>query len=59
MAGVLVMLFCAGILEGVGRQLIQSTEIRYAIGAVSGVVWLTFLYLPRRAVGSATGGALG
>jgi uncharacterized membrane protein SpoIIM required for sporulation len=48
MAGVLVMLLCAGALEGIGRQVIQSTEIRYAIGVGSGVIWLLFLYLPRR-----------
>jgi len=48
MAGVLVMLCCAGGLEGIGRQLIQVTEIRYAIAAASGVIWLTYLYWPRR-----------
>ena len=47
MGGVLVMLFCAGILEGIGRQLIQVTWIRYAIAATSGVIWLTYLYAPR------------
>jgi hypothetical protein len=47
MGGVLVMLFCAGILEGVGRQLIQVTWIRYAIAVTSGVIWLTYLYAPR------------
>jgi len=51
MGGVLVMLFCAGILEGVGRQLIQVTWIRYAIAATSGVIWLTYLYAPRGAKG--------
>lgn len=47
MGGVLVMLFCAGILEGVGRQLIQVTAIRYAVAAGTGLIWLTYLYLPR------------
>jgi uncharacterized membrane protein SpoIIM required for sporulation len=51
MAGVLVMLFCAGILEGVGRQLIQVTWIRYAIAGASGLFWLTYLYAPRAAKG--------
>ena len=46
MAGVLVMLFCAGILEGVGRQLIQVTGIRYAIAAASGLIWLTIAAAP-------------
>jgi uncharacterized membrane protein SpoIIM required for sporulation len=48
MAGVVVMLFVAGMLEGIGRQVIQSTEIRYAIGIASGLIWVCFLYLPRR-----------
>ena len=47
MGGVLCMLLCAGLLEGVGRQLIQSTPIRYAIAITSGVIWLTYLYAPR------------
>jgi uncharacterized membrane protein SpoIIM required for sporulation len=49
MAGVILMLFCAGLLEGVGRQLIQQTPIRYAIAAASGLIWAGYLYLPRRA----------
>ena len=49
MAGVLVMLFCAGIMEGIGRQMIQDTTIRYAIAASTGVFWLVYLYAPRRA----------
>jgi len=48
MAGVLVMLFCAGILEGIGRQVIQDTVVRYTIAGVSGVFWLVYLYAPRR-----------
>ena len=44
MAGVLVMLFCAGILEGIGRQMIQDTVVRYAIAAATGVFWLVYLY---------------
>ncbi len=55
MGGVLVMLFCAGILEGVGRQVIQITWIRYAVAVTSGVIWLTYLYLPRRAEAPARG----
>ncbi len=49
MGGVLCMLFCAGLLEGVGRQLIQSTPIRYAIAVTTGVIWLAYLYAPRGA----------
>ncbi|MDR3508136.1 MAG: stage II sporulation protein M [Caulobacteraceae bacterium] len=47
MGGVLVMLFCAGLLEGIGRQVIQVTWIRYAIGLGTGVLWLAYLYGPR------------
>jgi uncharacterized membrane protein SpoIIM required for sporulation len=47
MGGVLCMLFCAGLLEGIGRQIIQSTPIRYAIAVTTGIVWLTYLYAPR------------
>jgi uncharacterized membrane protein SpoIIM required for sporulation len=44
MTGVIVMLICAGLLEGFGRQLIQSTEIRYAIGYGILAVWLTYFF---------------
>ncbi len=47
MAGVLVMLVCAGALEGIGRQLIQSTGVRYAIAGAAAILWLTYFYLPR------------
>jgi uncharacterized membrane protein SpoIIM required for sporulation len=47
MAGVLVMLFCAGALEGIGRQVIQSTPLRYAIAAGTAALWLAYFYLPR------------
>ncbi len=51
MAGVVVMLICAGLLEGFGRQLIQSTAIRYAIGYGILALWLAyfFAFRPRRA----------
>ena len=48
MGGVLVMLFCAGALEGIGRQLIEDTAVRYAIAAATGLFWLVYLYAPRR-----------
>ena len=47
MGGVIVMLFCAGALEGIGRQVIQSTAIRYAIAAATACLWLAYFYLPR------------
>lgn len=48
MAGVLVMLCVAGVLEGVGRQTITNDIARYVIAALSGAGWLTYLYAPRR-----------
>jgi uncharacterized membrane protein SpoIIM required for sporulation len=47
MVGVLVMLFVAGLLEGVGRQMVRDDIARYAIAAASGLVWLLYLYIPR------------
>ena len=48
MAGVVVMLFCAGLLEGFGRQLVTSDVARYVIGLGALAAWLLFFYLPRR-----------
>ena len=48
MAGVVVMLMCAGLLEGIARQLIADTLVRYAIAAASAAIWLGYFYLPRR-----------
>jgi len=50
MIGVVLMLFFAGVLEGVGRQLIQSDVARYAIGTAMLLLWLGYFYLPRREV---------
>jgi uncharacterized membrane protein SpoIIM required for sporulation len=47
MAGVVVMLFVAGILEGFGRQLITSDFARYGIGIGSGIIWALYFYAPR------------
>jgi uncharacterized membrane protein SpoIIM required for sporulation len=47
MGGVLVMLVCAGMLEGLGRQLIQDDIERYAIAAATAVLWPAYLYLYR------------
>jgi uncharacterized membrane protein SpoIIM required for sporulation len=46
MAGVLVMLVFAGVLEGVARQLIKADLVRWAIGAFSLALWLAYFYLP-------------
>jgi len=48
MAGVVVMLFFAALLEGFARQLVQPDAARYAIAAATAVVWGTYFYAPRR-----------
>ncbi|HEX7887353.1 MAG TPA: stage II sporulation protein M [Phenylobacterium sp.] len=48
MAGVVVMLFVAGLLEGFGRQLIKADLARYAIAAGMLAAWLAYFYWPRR-----------
>ncbi|MEE9272308.1 MAG: stage II sporulation protein M [Robiginitomaculum sp.] len=49
LGGVVVMLFIAGLLEGVGRQLITTDWVRYSIGLSSLALWLTYFYMPRAA----------
>ncbi len=46
--GGVMMLFVAGILEGGFRQLIQSTQWRFAVGAATGVLWLSYFTLAGR-----------
>jgi hypothetical protein len=41
------MLFIAALLEGFGRQLINSDTARYAIAITSLVFWLSYFYWPR------------
>ena len=48
MFGVIVMLFVAGALEGVARQLVTNDIARYAIAVASGVLWLIYFYGARR-----------
>lgn len=48
MAGVVCMLMVAGILEGIGRQTVQSDLQRFAIGGAALAGWLAYYYLPRR-----------
>jgi uncharacterized membrane protein SpoIIM required for sporulation len=48
MAGVVVMLAVAGLLEGFGRQLIQIDLARYGVAAASAVFWFAYFYWPRR-----------
>ncbi|WP_293898427.1 stage II sporulation protein M [Phenylobacterium sp.] len=49
MAGVVVMLFVAGVLEGFGRQLIQRDLARYGVALAMLTGWLTYFYWPRKA----------
>jgi uncharacterized membrane protein SpoIIM required for sporulation len=48
-AGVVLMLIVAGLLEGFARQLIQDDRARYAVAGSTLVIWLGYYYLPRRA----------
>lgn len=48
MAGVVVMLLVAGLLEGFGRQLIEITAVRYGVAATMLAGWLAYFYWPRR-----------
>ena len=48
MAGVVVMLLFAGLLEGFGRQLVTNDGARYLIGLSLLFCWLAYFYLPRR-----------
>ena len=48
MAGVVVMLFLAGLLEGFARQLIKDDAARYAIIVITAVIWGVYFYAPRR-----------
>jgi hypothetical protein len=48
MIGVMIMLLCAGILEGFARQLIVNDLARYAIGLTMLMLWLTYFYAPRK-----------
>lgn len=48
MAGVVCMLFVAGLLEGFGRQLITHDIARYTIAGVMLTFWLAYFYWPRR-----------
>ena len=48
MAGVVLMLVAAGLLEGLGRQLIDSTAARLAVGYSMLAFWLAYFFLMRR-----------
>jgi uncharacterized membrane protein SpoIIM required for sporulation len=55
MFGVVIMLFAAGLLEGLGRQLIRDDVARYAIAALMIVAWSSYFYWPRRGASNAAG----
>jgi hypothetical protein len=44
MAGTVIMLAVAGLLEGVGRQTILNDGLRALIGAAALAGWLTYFY---------------
>jgi uncharacterized membrane protein SpoIIM required for sporulation len=48
MAGVVLMLLCAGVLEGFGRQVVDVTATRLAIGGGMLLFWLTYFFGFRR-----------
>ena len=47
MIGVILMLMVAAILEGFGRQLVQSDAARFGVGGTMLALWLLYFYLPR------------
>lgn len=53
MIGAVLMLAVAGLLEGIGRQTVESGPARVAVGAVMLACWLTYFYLPRSRRGGA------
>ena len=48
MAGTVIMLAVAGLLEGIGRQTIVDDSSRYMIGGAMLAGWLAYFYMPRR-----------
>ena len=48
MLGVILMLGVAGLLEGVGRQVIEDSMARIGIGLGALAVWLAYFYLGGR-----------
>lgn len=48
MAGTVVMLAVAGLLEGIGRQTVVDDFSRYAIGTAMLAGWLAYFYMPRK-----------
>ena len=51
-AGVVLMLMLAALIEGFGRQLITSDVARYAIASTTALLWGLYFYAPRGARGA-------
>lgn len=49
MAGAVIMLAVAGLLEGIGRQTVLTDAGRFGVGGAALIGWLLYFYLPRRA----------
>lgn len=47
MAGAVIMLMFAGLLEGFGRQLITHDGVRFAVAGATALVWGLYFYGPR------------
>lgn len=47
MVGVVIMLLCAGLLEGYGRQLVLDDLARFGVGGAMLLLWLAYFYIPR------------
>ncbi|MEM9495835.1 MAG: stage II sporulation protein M [Pseudomonadota bacterium] len=47
LAGVVIMLFIAGLLEGFARQLITDDGLRYAVATATGLFWGAYFYAYR------------
>ena len=45
LAGVVVMLFMAGLLEGFGRQLITNDVLRYGVAMATALFWSAYFYI--------------
>ena len=48
-AGVVIMLVLAAVIEGYGRQLIKADAARYGIAALTALFWGAYFYWPREA----------
>jgi uncharacterized membrane protein SpoIIM required for sporulation len=46
--GVIIMMFIAALLEGFGRQMINSDLIRYMIAGTSALIWISYFYIHGR-----------